>query len=130
IKEDTDSLAVARQLNADAILEGTVQRAGDRLRATVNLLRTSAGASLWADSFDLTTADIFAIQDKVAQQVASRLQLHLDPTQQSQLNNKYPTDPRAYEAYIKGIFSLDERGYGEGSLPKMEITIDFFEQAI
>jgi len=130
IKEDTDSLAVARQLNADAILEGTVQRAGDRLRVTVNLLRTSDGVSLWADSFDLTTADIFAIQDKVAQQVASRLQLHLDPTQQSQLNNKYPTDPRAYEAYIKGIFSLDERGYGEGSLPKMEITIDFFKQAI
>ena len=130
VKEDTDSLTAARQLNADAILEGTVQRAGDRLRVTVNLLRTNDGASLYTDNFDLTTADMLAIQDKVAQQVASRLQVNFDTGQQSRFNDKYPTDPRAYEAYIRGVTSLDERGYQEEALPQMQSTIDFFKQSI
>src|SRR6266478_5440758 len=128
VKEDTDSLAAARQLNADAVLEGSVQRGGDRLRVSVNLLRASDGASLWADSFDMNAADIFAIQDKVAEQVATRLQLRLDSTQKAGSNNKYPTNPIAYEFYIKGIFSLDERG--EDSMPQMQTTIDFFKKAI
>jgi len=128
VKEDTDSLAAARQLNADAILEGTVQRSGDRLRVSVNLLRTSDGSSLWADSFDMTAADIFAIQDKVAQQVATRLQLRFDSEQQAGSNSKYPTNPIAYQFYIKGNFSLDERG--EDSMPQMQTTIDFFKKAI
>lgn len=128
VKEETDSLAAARQLNADAILEGSVQRAGDRLRVSVNLLRTSDGASLWADSFDMTAADIFVIQDKVAQEVATHLQLRLDSTQQARLNSRYPTSPIAYQFYMKGNFSLDARG--EDSLPQMESTIDFFKKAI
>jgi serine/threonine protein kinase len=130
LKEDTDSLTAARQLNADAILEGTMQHAGDRLRVSVNLLRSGDGVSLWADSFDMTASDIFLIQDKVAQQVSSRLQLGLDSTQQAKSNGNYPTSPVAYELYIKGIFSLDERGYGEESMPQMQTTIDFLKKAI
>src|SRR6266481_3702524 len=121
-------ISQTRQLNADAILEGTVQRAGDRLRVSVNLLRASDGASLWADSFDMNAADIFAIQDKVAQQVATRLQLRFDSEQQAGSNSKYPTNPIAYQFYIKGNFSLDERG--EDSMPQMQTTIDFFKKAI
>ncbi len=52
VREDADSLAVARQLSADAVLEGTVQRAGDRLRVSVNLLRIDDGASLYTDNFE------------------------------------------------------------------------------
>jgi serine/threonine protein kinase len=130
VKEDTDSLAAARQLNADAVLEGSVQRGGDRLRVSVNLLRTSDGASLWADSFDMPATDIFLIQDKVAQQVASRLELRFDSAQQARLNEKYPTDPRAYESYIRGVTSLDERGDGEEYMSQMNDTINFFKKAI
>jgi serine/threonine protein kinase len=83
LNEDTDALAAARQLNADAVLEGSVQRAEDRLRVSVNLLRTSDGVSLWADNFDMRVADIFTIQDTISQQVASRLQLKLNPAQQA-----------------------------------------------
>ena len=127
VKEDKDSLTAARELNTDAILEGTVQRAGDRLRVTVNLLRASDGSSLYTDNFDLSAADVFVIQDKVAQQVASRLQISFESIQQ--VNNKYPTDPRAYEAYIRGVTSLDERGYA-GDMPQMQSTIDYFKQSI
>src|SRR4029077_15496767 len=72
-KEDTDALTAAKQLEVDSVLEGSFQRADDRLRVSVNLLRTSDGASLWTDSFDFRMADIFTIQDTVSQQVASRL---------------------------------------------------------
>jgi serine/threonine-protein kinase len=130
VKEDTDSLTAARQLNADAILEGTVQHAGGQLRVTVNLLRTSDGASLYSDNFDLTTADVFAIQDKIAQQVASRLQVSSDAALRTRLNEKYSTEPSAYESYIRGLVSLDERGYGEESMSQMNDTIGFFKKAI
>ena len=129
LNEETDGLVAAKELGVDSVLEGTVQHEGDRLRVSVNLLRASDGASLWADSFDMPATDIFAIQDKVAQQVATRLELRLDSSQQSGLS-KYPTKPIAYEFYLKGIFSLDERGYGEESKPQMEATIDFFKKAI
>ena len=99
------------------------------LRVSVNLLRASDGASLWADSFDMNAADIFAIQDKVAQQVATRLQLRFESEEQAGSNSKYPTNPIAYEFYIKGIFSLDERGYDKDAKPQMETTIDFFKKA-
>jgi adenylate cyclase len=97
---------------------------------SVNLLRTRDGASLYTDNFDLTTADVFAIQDKVAQQVASRLQVSFDAAQQARSNEKYPTDPRAYESYIRGVVSLDERGYGEESMSQMNDTINFFKKAM
>jgi len=130
LKENTDSLEAARQLNADAVLEGSTQRTGDRLRVSVNLLRASDGASLWTASFDMLSTDIFVIEDKVAEQVATRLALRLDSTQQAALKNRYPTNPIAYEFYLKGIFNLDERGYGEDGKPQMETTIDFFKKAI
>ena len=129
-KDNTDSLTAARELNTDAILEGTVQRSGERLRVTVNLLRASDGTSLWSDNFDLSTQDIFAIEDNLAQQVSSRLQLRLDPNRSAHLGEKYPTDPAAYESYVKGILSLDERGYGEEGMSRMQTTIAFFKKAI
>jgi len=125
-KGDFDSLSAGRELSADAILEGTVQHAGGRLRVTVNLLRTRDGISIYSDSFDMIAADVFAIQDKVAQQVSSRLQVSLDTVRPA----RYPTDARAYEAYIRGLTSLDERGYEKDAMPQMTDTINFFKKAI
>jgi TolB-like protein len=128
LTEDTDALTAARQLNADAVLEGSVQRAADRLRVSVNLLRTSDGASLWTDKFDMGMSDIFTIQDTVAQQVASRLQLQLDASQHARLAKRYTSNPIAYEYYSKGIYAFDQR-VSLGKL-QMEATINFFKQAI
>lgn len=129
LTEDTDALTAARQLRADAVLEGSVQRADDRLRVSVNLLRTSDGISLWSDNFDMRSTDIFTIQDTVAQQVASRLRLQLDPSQQARLKSRYTSNPIAYDFYVKGIYNLDLRGLGDAK-PQMETTIDFFKKAI
>lgn len=127
---DVDTLSAAKELNTDAALEGIVQSSGDRLRISVNLLRTADGASLWTDNFDMPAADIFAVQDKVAQQVAAHLRLHIDASQTATTGTKYPANAAAYEFYIKGIFSLDQRGYKEQALPQMRETIDFFNKSL
>ena len=66
LTDDSDALAAGRQLSVDAVLEGSVQRDNGRLRVSVNLLRTSDGASLWTESFDMRGDDIFTIQDSFA----------------------------------------------------------------
>ena len=128
--EKSDALTAAKELSADAVLDGTVQRSGNRLRISVNLLRTADGTSLWAESFEMADADIFAVQDRVAQQVAERLQLHIDSGQNIAASKKYPANPTAYEFYIKGIVSLDQRGYYKDAMPQMQETIDLFNRSI
>jgi eukaryotic-like serine/threonine-protein kinase len=128
LNEETDALTAARQLNTDAVLEGSVQRADDRLRVSVNLLRASDGMSLWSESFEMRMTDIFTIQDTVAQQVASRLRLQLDPSQQAQLKKRVTSNPVAYEFYLKGVYSFDQRV--SFAKPQWESTIGFFKQAI
>jgi tetratricopeptide (TPR) repeat protein len=105
-----------------------VQRAEDHLRVSVNLLRVSDGASLWTDSFDMRVTDIFTIQDTMSQQVASRLRLQLDPAQQARLTKRSTSNPVAYEFYLKGVYSFDQRV--SFAKPQWEATINFFTQAI
>ena len=128
VAKDLDALSAARELNTDVVLEGSVQRAGDRLRVSVNLLRVGDGASLWADNFDLRTTDIFEIQDRVAREVASHLQLRIDPAQQARLGRRPTTNPQAYEYYLKGVYRLDQRM--SFSVAEKAGAIDFFNQAI
>ena len=126
--QDPDSLAAARELNTDAILEGNVQRSGDRLRVSVNLLRTADGSSIWNDNFDLQANDIFRVQDEVAQKVADGLKVRLRQSSSAHLE-KNPA-PLAYDWYIRGVFSLDQRGFGKSDLGHMYDTIDYFEHSI
>jgi eukaryotic-like serine/threonine-protein kinase len=128
VENDTDALTAARQLNAEAVLEGTVQRSNDRLRVSVNLLRAADGASLWADSFDLPLADIFAVQDTVAQQVAAHLQLKLDASQQARLAHRQNASPIAYEFYLKGLYNFDQRM--SQTAAQSDVTIDLFAKSI
>ena len=126
-KQDTDALSIAKELGVDSVLEGSFQRAGDQMRVSVNLLRTSDGTSLWSNNFDMRMTDIFTIQDTVAQQVASHLRLQLDPSQQAQLAKRYTSNAIAYEFYLKGVNSFDQRI--SASRASIETTIDFFKQA-
>jgi eukaryotic-like serine/threonine-protein kinase len=128
LSDDTDALTAAKQLGVDSVLEGSLQRTGDRLRVSVNLLRCSDGKSLWADSFDIPMADIFTVQDTVAQQVASRLRLQMDASQQAQLTKQYTSNPIAYEFYLKGAYSFDQRLRDPAQL--MASTISYYKKAI
>jgi len=128
LKEDTDALTAAKQLGVDSVLEGSFQRANDRLRVSVNLLRCRDGASLWSDSFDIRMADIFAVQDTVAQQVASHLRLQLDAAQQAQLTKRYTSNPVAYDFYLKGAYAFGQR-FREPA-PQLSTAINLYKHAI
>jgi DNA-binding winged helix-turn-helix (wHTH) protein/TolB-like protein len=130
LDDETDALTAGRQLETDAVLEGSVQRSDDRLRVSINLLRTSDGASLWSDSFDMRSSDIFVIQDAVAQQVVTRLRPKLEVTQRPGTNKQYTSYALAYDFYVKGIYNLDARGYRGSAKPQMDVTIEFFKKAI
>ena len=130
VNEDMDAITAARQLSADAVLEGNVQRANDRLRVSVNLLRTSDGASLWANNFDMKSADIFTIQDTVSQQVASGLRLQLNSAQQARLMKHSTSNPIAYEFYVKGLYSADQLVDDQRSKYQARETAELFQKAI
>lgn len=129
LNQDIDSLAAARELNTDAILEGNVQRAGDKLRVNVNLLKTSDGSSIWTDSFVLPSSDIFRAQDDVAEQVAERLKIRLAKPNAS-YPSRNPSSQLAYEWYLKGLYSLDQRLFDSADMEHMMETIGFFKRAI
>jgi serine/threonine-protein kinase len=128
LTDDTDALTAAKQLGVDSVMEGSFQHADDRLRVSVNLLRCNDGASLWSDSFDIQMADIFTVQDTVAQKVASRLRLRLDASQEAQLTKRYTSNPIAYEFYLKGVYTFDQR-MGNPA-PMVDSTISLFKKAI
>jgi TolB-like protein len=128
LKEDTDALTAAKQLNVDSVLEGSFQRADDRLRVSVNLLRCRDGASLWADSFDIRMADIFTVQDTVAQQVVAGLRLPLDASQQAGLTKHYTSNPVAYDFYLRGAYNFDQRIRDPSQM--VNTSISFYKKAI
>jgi eukaryotic-like serine/threonine-protein kinase len=130
LSEETDALSAAKQLGVDSVLEGTVQLANEQLRISVNLLRVTDGASLWADRFDMRTADIFTIQDTISQQVASRLQLKLDPAQEAHLGKRYTSNPEAYEYYVKGRTNLEGITTSIGDRKAIDAAIAYFKRAI
>ena len=128
--EEIDSLEAGRQLKADAVLDGTFLHSGDRLRVSVNLLRVSDGASLWAESFDMRFTDIFAIQDEVSKEAAARLRLKLNPTEQARLAKRYTTNPEAYSYYTKAVYHFSKRAFSGSSQEETETAIDLFKKAI
>lgn len=127
--QDIDSIEAGKQLQAEAVLDGTFMHAGDRLRVSVNLLRVKDGTSLWADSFDMNFTDIFAIQDEVSKEVAERLSVRLGPVQQAQLSKRYTTSPEAYSYYTKAMYHFEKRDFADVQ-HETEIAIDLFKKAI
>ncbi len=97
-----DARAIAADLRVGAVLEGSVQRSGGRLRVTVQLVNARDGYLLWSDRYDRAMADVFAIQDEIAQNVARALRVILDPDAVRPLAPAPTRDVRAYEYYLRG----------------------------
>jgi eukaryotic-like serine/threonine-protein kinase len=127
---DTDALAAAKEQLVEAVLEGTWQREGDRLRVSVNLLRLSDGASLWADRFDVRAADIFAVQDQVSERLVAQLRLQLSSDGRARVREGGTTNPEAYEAFTKGQFYFGERGYAPSTRRNSDLAVELFERAV
>jgi serine/threonine-protein kinase len=104
-----DVREIGRQLGVATVLEGSVQRSGDRLRVTAQLIKTGDGLHLWSENFDRGAGDIFAVQDEVARAVANALQLRLVTTTDSGHAPGGTRDPAAYDAYLLGRYHWNRR---------------------
>ena len=117
---DQDPLQAGQQLAVEAVVDGTVQIADDRVRASARLLRIADGRQLWAGKFDEQFSNIFQVQDAIAQRVAGALQIRLSPRPTHQTE-----DLRAYELYMLGRLHQARL-----VMPEVRRGIEYFEQAI
>jgi DNA-binding winged helix-turn-helix (wHTH) protein/TolB-like protein/Tfp pilus assembly protein PilF len=120
-----DPLAAGRALQVDAILSGTIQRSGDQIRTTVQLVHVASGRTIWSAKFDQTFTDIFGIQDSISDNVVRSLALNLTTDEQKQLGKHYTTNIAAYDSYLMGLYFWDKR-----SKEGLEKAIDYFGRAV
>jgi serine/threonine protein kinase len=102
-KTNTPIDQVGRELNVGYVLEGSVQREGERVRITAELIKVQDQSQLWSDSIEREMSGILALQNEVSQKVAGALALKLLPAEQARLVNARPVNPEAYDAYLKGL---------------------------
>jgi DNA-binding winged helix-turn-helix (wHTH) protein/TolB-like protein/Tfp pilus assembly protein PilF len=102
---DQDPLAAGRELQVDSVLDGSIQRLGDRIRVTARLVGIG-GEQLWAGQFDEKFTDIFAVQDAISGRVAGALALHLGGEEERRLAKHYTDNAAAYELYLTGRYHL------------------------
>lgn len=103
---DLDLRDIGRQLGVDTVLEGSVRKAGERLRIAVRLVDVVDGYQLWSERFDRGFEDIFAIQDEIAERVAEKLRGMLAERERQALHGTVEADPQAYELYLRGRHSF------------------------
>ncbi len=122
---DADSRAIGLQLGVTSLLEGSVRKAGDRVRITVQLINASDGYHLWSERYDREMPHIFEIQDEIAQRVVAALQVALSPTERKALNKPKAREPEAYEYYLRG-----RRFFYRVTQKNLEFGRAMFERAI
>jgi len=116
---------VAKELRVDSVLEGSIRRAGDRVRITAQLIDAASDSHLWSETYDREMKDVFAIQDDIAQSITDALQITLSPKERRAIQNVATSDARAYDFYLRGrsyMFTMTQRDY--------EHAIGMFNQAI
>ena len=119
---ETSALTAGRELGVDAVLEGRVQRADNRIRVTVQLLRVSEGAPIWAETFDDYFTNIFAVQDSISEKMATALAMHLSGNAKQLMTKRSTESTQAYELYMQGRYLHFKYKFEEAS--------KFFEEAV
>lgn len=116
---------IARDLNVDAVIEGTVQRSADRVLVTAQLIHAPTDTHLWAKTYDRDSRDVLMMQSELAQAIAGEIKVHLTPEERQHFASARPINPDAYNAYLLGSFHANKRN--RAALDK---GIDYFQQAI
>jgi TolB-like protein/Flp pilus assembly protein TadD len=116
---------IARELNVDAVVEGTVLRSGNRVRITAQLIQVPGERHLWAQSYEGDIGDVLTLQSQVAHAVADQIRVSLNPQERALLKKKKTVDPEAYEAYLKGRYFWNKR-----TANGLKTAVAYFHQAI
>ncbi len=116
---------IARELNVDAVVEGTVLRSGDRVRITAQLIEASSDKHLWSQSYEGELQDTLALQNKVARAIADQIRINLNPQELAALKNVKVVSPEAYESYLKGRYFWNKR-----TADGLKVALAYFNQSI
>lgn len=120
---DKDAIAIGRDLGVDGVLDGTVQRDGDRIRVTAQLIRLNDGKTVWSGKFDERYGSLFSVQDSISQQVINSLAPEVDSSKSSSAH--LTNDTVAYQNYLTGLYFWNRRT--RENLPR---AISYLEQAV
>jgi TolB-like protein/Tfp pilus assembly protein PilF len=123
--KSADVREIGRRLGVGAVLEGSVRKAGTKLRVTVQLVDASDGYHLWSEDYDRELSDVFTVQNDIAQAIASALKVRLVGDERAPLVRPPTRDLGAYELFLKGRFAVYQRT--EAALAQ---AVRFFEQAV
>jgi serine/threonine-protein kinase len=116
---------IARELNVDGIVEGSVQRSGDRVRITAQLIEARTDRHIWAESYERDLRDVLGLQGEVASAIAREIRVTLTPQEQTRLASARPVNPEAHEAYLKGLYHWNKLTEEE-----VKKSIEYFQRAI
>jgi TolB-like protein/Tfp pilus assembly protein PilF len=118
---------IAKQLGVAHILEGSVQKAADRVRVNVQLVNVQTDSQLWAETYDRKLTDIFSVESDIAKRIAESLQAKLTGREEQALAAKPTNNPEAYDAYLRGLAFEARSNYSSDALFK---AIDFYGLAV
>ncbi len=116
---------VARQLDVNAVLVGTVERTGDRVRVTARLYDADRGSPIWSEHYEIGQAEVFSVQRKITAAVARSLGIQVRVGEEKRLSRPSTAEPEAYDLYLKGRFVMEHRG--DRNLRK---ALEYFERAV
>jgi TolB-like protein/DNA-binding winged helix-turn-helix (wHTH) protein/Flp pilus assembly protein TadD len=116
---------IARELDVDAVVEGSVLRSGDQVRITAQLIEAATDKHLWSRSYEGQLRDTLALQNQVAQAIADQIRINLNSQERAALKSVRVVNPQAYESYLKGRYFWNKRT-AEG----LKVALAYFNQAI
>ena len=122
---EQDPVAAGREQRVDAVLDGTIQKSGERIRVTVRLLSAADGQQLWADKFEEEFTDIFSVEDSISERVAAALAVTLTGADKKQLTKRSTENAEAYQLYLKGRYYA-----GKYTPEGTKKAIAYFDKAI
>lgn len=124
-RKEKNAAQIGKELKAGTLLEGSVRKSGNRIRATIQLINSNTESHLWAESYDRNLEDIFAVQSEIAERVSASLKVRILPDEKERIERAPTSSPEAFSLYLKGRFYWNERTK-EGIRSAME----YFQKAI
>jgi TolB-like protein/predicted Zn-dependent protease len=118
---------IAKQLGVANILEGSVQKAGDQVRVSVQLINAQTDSPLWADTYDREVSDILGVESEIAKRIAESLQAKLSGREEQAVAAKPTNNSQAYDAYLRGLAFEAHRGYFDDAI---RIATDSYDRAV
>ena len=116
---------IARELNVDAVLEGAVERSGDRVRVSVHLERVSPESQVWANEYSSNIGDVMGLEDDIARAISDEIQVRLTPDERIRFANRRPVKPEAHDDFLRAEFLVEKRNERD-----LQAGITYFKKAI